>query len=529
MRFVVFFLKHKGFAHGWDIERERRLQRQKALGLVPQNTALPPRNDGVVAWDGLGADERRVFTRLQAAYAAMLDHADQHIGRLIGWLEQSGQLDNTLVLVLSDNGASQEGGPLGMVNAMGPYNFKPEPMAEKLKRIDDIGGPDTHSNFPQGWAMASNTPLRRYKQNTHGGGIRDPLVVSWPQGIAARGELRANFCHAVDLVPTLLELLKLEPPAVVQGVAQMPIEGESFAASLHDAAAPPRRQPQYFEMFGHRGLWHDGWKAVAFHPSGTPFDDDRWELYHLGRDFAEVHDLAAAEPAKLQSLIALWWAEAEAHQVLPLDDRFGPRFVESARRYHGPRSRFVFHPGVGHIPSDVAPDVRARGYRIDVEVHLDAGAQGVLIAHGDATSGYSLFVRDGRLVHDMNIGGQHHVVESDRPLPRGHCVLSYVVQAGPLVPVPPPPAPKQAMLPSWRTGTLLIDGEPAGTLKTQAGFNNFISWSGLDIGRDRSSPVSTLYAAPFEFSGRLKRVTVTLDPPQGLDGDALGRAEMARQ
>ena len=517
------------FAHGWDIERERRLQRQKALGLVPQNTALPPRNDGVVAWDGLGADERRVFTRLQAAYAAMLDHADQHIGRLIGWLEQSGQLDNTLVLVLSDNGASQEGGPLGMVNAMGPYNFKPEPMAEKLKRIDDIGGPDTHSNFPQGWAMASNTPLRRYKQNTHGGGIRDPLVISWPQGIAARGELRTNFCHAVDLVPTLLELLKLEPPAVVQGVAQMPIEGESFAASLHDAAAPPRRQPQYFEMFGHRGLWHDGWKAVAFHPSGTPFDDDRWELYHLDRDFAEVHDLAAAEPAKLQSLIALWWAEAEAHQVLPLDDRFGPRFVESARRYHGPRQRFVFHPGVGHIPSDVAPDVRGRGYRIDVEVLLDAGAQGVLIAHGDATSGYSLFVRNGRLVHDMNIGGQHHVIESDRPLPQGHCVLSYVVQAGPLVPVPPPPAPKQAMLPAWRSGTLLIDGEAAGTLKTQAGFNNFISWSGLDVGRDRSSPVSTLYEAPFEFSGRLKRITVTLDPPQGLDGGALGRAEMARQ
>ncbi len=354
-------------------------------------------------------------------------------------------------------------------------------------------------------------------------------MISWPKGIAARGELRTNFCHAVDLVPTLLELLKLEPPAVVQGVAQMPIEGESFAASLHDAAAPPRRQPQYFEMFGHRGLWHDGWKAVAFHPSGTPFDDDRWELYHLDRDFAEVHDLAAAEPAKLQSLIALWWAEAEAHQVLPLDDRFGPRFVESARRYHGPRQRFVFHPGVGHIPSDVAPDVRGRGYRIDVEVLLDAGAQGVLIAHGDATSGYSLFVRNGRLVHDMNIGGQHHVIESDRPLPQGHCVLSYVVQAGPLVPVPPPPAPKQAMLPAWRSGTLLIDGEAAGTLKTQAGFNNFISWSGLDVGRDRSSPVSTLYEAPFEFSGRLKRITVTLDPPQGLDGGALGRAEMARQ
>ena len=479
------------------------------------------------AWE---PTRRRVFTRLQAAYAAMLDHADQHIGRLIGWLEQAGQLDNTLVLVLSDNGASQEGGPLGMVNAMGPYNFKPEPMAEKIRRIDDIGGPDTHSNFPHGWAMASNTPLRRYKQNTHGGGIRDPLVISWPQGITARGEVRPQFCHAVDLVPTLLQVLKLEPPATVQGVTQMPIEGESFAASLHDAAAPPRRRPQYFEMFGHRGLWHEGWKAVAFHPPGTPFEADRWELFHLDRDFSETEDLAAREPERLKALVELWWREAEAHQVLPLDDRFGPRFVESARRYHGPRRHFVFHAGVGHIPSDVAPDVRGRGYLIEAEAFIDGpDTQGVLIAHGDATSGYSLFIRNGKLVHDMNIGGQHHVIESDRPVPQGQCRLGIRVQAGPLVPVPPPPAPMHAMVPAWREGTLLIDGEPAGTLRSQAGFNNFVSWSGLDIGRNRASAVSTQYEAPFEFTGRLQRVTVTLDAPQGLDGEAVAQAEMARQ
>jgi Sulfatase len=222
------------FAHGWDVEREQRLARQRALGLVPQDTRLPPRNDGVAPWDSLGADERRVFTRLQAASAAMLDHADQHIG----WLEHVVQLDNTLVRVLSDNGAGQEGGPLGRVNAMRPYNVKPEPMAEKRKCNDDIGGSDTHSNVPQGWAVASNTPLRRYKQNPHGGGIRDPLDISWPRGIAVRGEVRPQFCHAVDAVPTLLDMLKVQPPAAVQGVPQMPIEGESFAASLHDAAAP---------------------------------------------------------------------------------------------------------------------------------------------------------------------------------------------------------------------------------------------------------------------------------------------------
>jgi arylsulfatase len=334
----------------------------------------------------------------------------------------------------------------------------------------------------------------------------------------------------VDLVPTLLQVLKLEPPATVQGVTQMPIEGESFAASLHDAAAPPRRSPQYFEMFGHRGLWHGGWKAVAFHPPGTPFEADRWELFHLERDFSETEDLAAREPGRLKALVDLWWQQAQAHQVLPLDDRFGPRFVESARRYHGPRRHFVFHAGVGHIPSDVAPDVRGRGYLIEAEVFIDKpDAQGVLIAHGDATSGYSLFVRNGRLVHDMNIGGQHHVVESDRPVPRGHVTLGFELNVGPLLPVPPPPAPMHAMVPAWRSGTLLIDGQAAGSVRSQAGFNNFVSWSGLDIGRDRSSPVSTLYDAPFEFTGRLVRVTVTLDVPHGLDGDAVGHAEMARQ
>ncbi len=195
------------FGDGWDVERERRFARQKKMGLVPPDTRLPPRNDGVRAWAEYSADEQRIFTRLQAAFAAMLDHADRHLARLIAFLEAAKVLDDTLVLVLSDNGASQEGGPLGFINAMGPYNLKPEPIAEKLRRIDDIGGPDTHSNFPQGWAMASNTPLRRYKQNTHGGGIRDPLVISWPNALAARGEIRSQFCHACDLAPTLLELV----------------------------------------------------------------------------------------------------------------------------------------------------------------------------------------------------------------------------------------------------------------------------------------------------------------------------------
>ncbi|HET6970138.1 MAG TPA: sulfatase-like hydrolase/transferase, partial [Phenylobacterium sp.] len=448
-----------------------------------------------------------------AAYAAMLEHADQHLARLVDFLDKAGQLDDTLIIVMSDNGASQEGGPFGMVNAMGPYNLRREPIEEKIARIDDIGGPDTHSNFPLGWAMAANTPLRRYKQNTHGGGIRDPLVISWPKGLAARGEVRPHFAHACDLVPTLLEVIGIEPPAEVWGVPQAPLEGESFAASLADPGAPPRAAPQYFEMFGHRGLWKDGWKAVAFHPPGTPFDADPWELYHLDRDFSETEDLAEAEPERLKALVDEWWRQAQAHKVLPLDDRFGPRFAENSARFHGARRRFVFHKGMGHLPTDVAPDVRARSYRIEAEVRLKGGEEGVLLAHGDATSGYSLYLRGGRLHHTLNIGGQKTTVSSEAPVPPGATRLG-------LLAVQSPEGP--------RTFTLTVDGKAAGAATATTGFVTLISWSGLDIGLDRGSPVAD-YPAPFAFTGTLKKVTVTMDADQQLDGDAVGEAEMARQ
>jgi arylsulfatase len=515
---------HETFSHGWDSERAQRLARQKTMAIVPPDTKMPARNDGVKAWAEHSADEQRVFTRLQAAYAGMLDHADRHLARLIDFLDATGQRDNTLILILSDNGASQEGGPLGMVNAMGPYNFKPEPIAEKLQRIDDIGGPDTHSNFPHGWAMASNTPLRRYKQNTHGGGIRDPFVMSWPGRIAAKGELRHQFVHACDLVPTLLDLIGIAAPAVINGVPQMPMEGESFAQTIADASAPARKSPQYFEMFGHRGLWQDGWKAVTYHPPGTPFENDRWELFHLDRDFSEVNDLAAQEPERLAAMIETWWREAQKHNVLPLDDRFGPRFAENAARFHGPRTQFTFHAGMGHVPTDVAPDVRSRSYTIEAHVEIDAtGADGVLIAHGDATSGYSLYMKDGKLVHDLNIGGHHDIVVSTREIPAGAHRLGLHVER--LRRKSPPALGARTGVSEY---TLLIDGEPAGSLQTQFGFHNLISWSGLDIGRDRGSPVSH-YDAPFEFTGRLSRVTVTMHEDQTLDGDGVGNAEMARQ
>jgi arylsulfatase len=264
-------------------------------------------------------------------------------------------------------------------------------------------------------------------------------------------------------------------------------------------------------MFGHRGLWQDGWKAVAFHPPGMPFESDRWELYHLERDFSETDDLAEREPERLKAMIAEWWRQAEAHKVLPLDDRFGPRFAENAARSHH-RRQFVIHSGVGHIPTEVAPDVRGRAYLIEAHVTLKAGDAGVLIAHGDATSGYSLFVENGHLVHDLNIGGEHQIVRSDRAVPAGDHVLGLHM------------APNGAM----RRARLLIDDEACGMLDCKFGFFSLISWSGLDIGLDRGSPVSH-YAAPFSFTGGLRKVVITMNPDQELDDEAVARSELARQ
>ncbi len=504
------------FSEGWDVVRDRRLAAQKRLGIVPEGTELPDRNDHVQPWTAHPEDHQRLFARLQGAYAAMLDHADQHIARIVRFLEDTGQIDNTIVLVLSDNGASQEGGPLGFVNAMGPFSGIPEGIDEKLARVGDIGGPDTHSNFPWGWAMASNTPLKRYKQNTHGGGIRDPLVISWPKKITAAGQVRPQFCHASDLVPTLLEAIGIEAPPTINGVDQQPLEGVSFASTFGNdgATVETGKSVQYFEMFGHRGVWMDGWKAVAYHAPGTPFEADKWELYHLESDFSEVHDLAVQEPERLARMIEQWWVEAEAHDVLPLDDRFAPRFAENGARVHASRKRYELWAGMGHLPGDVAPDVRSRSYKITAHVDIpDEGAEGVLVAHGDATSGYSLFIQDGHLVHDLNIGGSHQLVRSTRPVPSGRHRLSFHMHRE---------SPEQG------TGTLLIDDEAVGSMTTKDYFRLFVSWSGLDIGFDRGTPVSQ-YQAPFRFTGSLEKVIIDMDDDQDLDHDAAGRIIMSKE
>ncbi len=504
----------KIFAKGWDATRADRLARQIEQGIVPRATALPPRNDSVRAWAEHSDDERRVFSRLAGAYGAMLEHTDQQLARLMAFLEQANLVDNTLVLLLSDNGASQEGGPNGFINAMGPYNLQPESMAQKLARLDDIGGPDTHSNFPWGWAMASNTPLKRYKQNTHGGGIRDPLVMSWPAKIPTDGSIRHQFCHVSDLNPTILDLINIKV-AKAEDAGSL---GTSFASSLTDSHVNTGKTTQYFEMFGHRGIVHNGWKAVAYHPPGSAFEEDVWELYNLDEDFNETNDLANAHPERLAEMQAIWWQEAEANQVLPLDDRFAPRFAENAERHRGGRTHYTFWPGMGHLPSEVAPDLRSRSYTISATVELaSATEQGVLIAHGDATGGYSLYLKDGYLMHDLNIGGNHQLLKSAQPLTPGHHTLCLRMRRS-----------KSIDGSVNGTAALLVDDKKVASMQTDFIFALMISWSGLDVGFDRGTTVGN-YASPFNFTGTLIKVTVDLDDDQDLDHEAVGHIEMAKE
>ncbi|HUD15691.1 MAG TPA: arylsulfatase, partial [Acidimicrobiales bacterium] len=277
--------KYRGrFDDGWDVAREKWFARQLGMGLLPADTELAPRNPGVEPWDSLPTNQKLLAARLQEAFAAFLEHTDAQIGRLVDALEELGRLDNTLFILLSDNGASQEGGPFGVMHEMKYFNFLVETPDEAVERIDDIGGPHSHANYPWGWAQAGNTPFKWYKQNTHEGGVHVPLIVHWPDRITDRGGLRDQFHHVSDVVPTIYQILGIEPPDTYRGLEQIPIAGESLAYTFDAPDAPDAKQVQYFEMMGHRAIYSNGWKAVTRHPPGVPFDDDVWELYHLAED-----------------------------------------------------------------------------------------------------------------------------------------------------------------------------------------------------------------------------------------------------
>ena len=519
---AAYLEKYRGrYDEGWDVVRQRWYRRQLELGVIPAGTELAPRNPGVEAWDDLPDTHQRLACRLQEAFAAFLDHTDAQIGRLVDGLRALGQLDNTILMVLADNGASQEGGPFGVMHEMKFFNGIGESPDEAIERIDEIGGPNSHTNYPWGWAQCGNSPFKWYKQNTHEGGVHVPLVVHWPQGIAAdqAGKQRRQFVNVSDIVPTVYELLGIAPPEVFGGREQLPVTGHSFAAALADAEAPATNRLQYFEMFGSRALVaeQDGrcWKAVAKHKQGDAFDDDRWELYDLSVDYSECNDLAESHPDKLAELIGLWFDEADRHGVLPMDDRTTELFAARLddRSPHRTDRRYRYRPPMTPLPVAVAPSPGGRSWDMTAQVTCTEGDEGVLWATGSANSGLSVFVQDGHLVVDYNAFDDHTIVTSSIPVPEGDATLgARITRTG------------------RSTGTveLRIDGELVGS--AELGFMmRMISSLGASLGQDHGSAVSQQYEGPFEFTGTLHEVEIVLGSRSSADTRTTARTEMSRQ
>ncbi len=495
------------FDQGWDRWREEVFARQLAMGIVPAGTRLSARPPWVAAWDSLSDDARRLYARQMEVFAGFMEQTDHHVGRVLDFLERLGELDNTLILLASDNGASAEGGEHGSFNENQFVNRVEPTVEDNLAHLHEWGGVRSFPNYSWGWAWAGNTPLRRWKRYLHQGGMSDPLIVSWPRGIAARGEIRSQYTHVVDFVPTILDALGLEAPATLNGVAQRPIEGVSFAHTFDDAQAPTRKRVQYYEMIASRALWADGWKAVVEQPQGEPLTEEmlaaqKWELYHVAEDFSESEDLAGKHPEKLAELVEQWWVEAGKYNVLPLDSRMQLRMGERKPGTIPAGNRRVFYPGGAPQFEYTAVNVKDRSHTITAEVEIPAdGAEGVLLAHGSWFSGYSLYVKDGHLAYVHNcMGLAEHRVGSAETVPPGRHTLAFrFTRTGP----------------HRGTGALFIDGRKVGEGEIPRTVPHVIETSGegLCCGYDSGLPVTPDYVAPFRFTGRIDQVVVEVDDP----------------
>ena len=510
--------KYRGkFDEGWDIVRDQWYRNQLKLGIIPEGTKLAPRNPGVDAWEDLPDAQKKLAARLQEAFAAFLDHTDDQIGRIINGLRDTGQLDNTIVILLSDNGASQEGGPFGVMHEMKFFNGILEKPDEAVERIDDIGGPHSHTNYPWGWAQAGNTPFKWYKQNTHEGGVHVPLIIHWPEGIeeSQNGQLRNQFANVSDIAPTIYELLGITPPKIYKGIEQLPVTGHSFAHLLNNSEAESNNKVQYFEMAGSRAIIAEGWKAVTRHIQGTDYDEEPWELYDLSSDWSECNDLAESNQSKLKELQELWWDEAHKHGVMPLDDRmielFGSRFREQSP--HLPDKKYVYRPPMSPIPAQAAASIGGRSFDITGKVSFKSGERGVLFAYGTENSGISFFVLNDRLMIDYNAFDDHSIIESEATIPNGEVEL------------------KAEFRRLGKNGTieLFINQEPNGTIEVPL-YMRMISSVGASIGFDHGSPVSELYKDSFPYSGKLEELEIQLvaRDPRDLK-EVQQRAENAKQ
>ncbi|WP_404817070.1 arylsulfatase [Streptomyces thermolineatus] len=513
------------FDDGYEVYRRMTLRRQIELGVMPEGTELTPINphgepdaagpsgqpwpagESVRPWESLSSDEKRLFTRMAEVFAGFVSYTDAQIGRLLDYLEESGQLENTLIVAVSDNGASAEGGPNGSVNEMNFFNGVPDDLAENLRRLDELGSPTTYNHYPTGWAWAFNTPFKYWKRwVSYEGGIADPMIIAWPRGISARGEVRHQYLHAVDVVPTLYDLLGIQPPALVKGVAQSPLEGVSFRRVLEDPQAPDPKQTQFYTMLGTRGIWHDGWHAATVHPpapSGwSRFDQDTWELYNLREDRSGNRDLAGEHPEKLEELKRLWSREAEKYHGLPLDDR-GPLEILATPRPQvaEPRNRYVYYPGCADVPEAVAVNIRGRSYTVVADTRLDTPeAHGVLFAHGGRFGGHSLYLKDGCLHYVYNwLGRVEQRISSPEPVGTGDLTLSAAFRAG----------ERDEQGSTHGTLALHVGGRQVAEadIKTQPGLFSLVG-EGLAVGRDSGQPVSSDYDSPFEFLGGTIREVV---------------------
>ncbi len=490
------------FDDGWDAWRARTLARQIESGIVPPGTTLSPRPAWVQDWSTLPAEERRAYARMMEVYAGFLSHTDHHVGRLLAFLTATGELDRTLLLFLSDNGASAEGGKHGTFNENFIFIGLPHDVGRTLELLDELGGPQTYGHYPWGWAFAGNTPFKRWKRETHEGGIGDPLIVRWPK-TADRGAIRSQYVHAIDVGATILDVAGVEMPAVLHGVPQEPVAGRSLVPTFTDAGAPEHRTTQYYEQFACRALYHQGWKAVSFHPmlayepSDNPFahpSSDRWELYHVAEDPSECHDLAEAQPEKLRELQDLWFREAGRYGAMPLQ---AVRLFGRGRPPAVPLcDRVVLWPGAAAVPEDLAPRLKMRPHRIVARVEIPpAGAEGVLLAQGGRFGGFSLYVQGGRAHYTYNFAGVETTTVSSDPMAPGRHVIGVELTPGSAIAM-------RAML--------VVDGAVAGEVEIArtTPFRFALHGEGLCCGYDDGTPVSESYASPFRFTGGLRDVTI---------------------
>ena len=536
--------KYKGkFDGGWDAYREQTFARQKELGIVPPDTVLSRHDPDVPDWNGLSAEEKRLYARMMEVFAGFLEHTDHYIGKLINFLKEIGEYENTMIMVISDNGASSEGGPTGSVNEGKFFNNVPENLAQNLAAIDDIGGPKYFNHYPWGWTHAGNTPFRRWKRETYRGGTSDPFIVSWPKGIAARGEVRSQYCHAIDMVPTVLEALGIEAPTALRGVTQSPIEGFSLTSCFADPGAPSLHRTQYFEMFGHRSLYHDGWRAVcpwpgsSFVESGRRFGDPisydqliqldahGWELYNLHDDFAETSNLAEAERERLIAMIGMWYVEAGKYNVLPIDSRGTQRFAVERPQITADRQRYVYYPGTQMVPLNAAPRVLNRPHSVSVEVEVpEGGAEGVLFSMGGNDGGFAFYVQNGQLTYGYNyVAEQFFRVRSSGPIPAGHHIVSAEF-------TPTGPADLANGKGTPAKVVLFLDGQPVGegelpvTIPLSLGLA-----AGVAVGADPGSPAMPDYQPPFAYAGHIKRALVDVSGTPVVDLKEQMRQILARQ